>query len=161
MVTKLVKLSDEPITSLNLEKENIYHWPKLTCLKNRRVEKNNSRLRFFQYQHKWKDKHDRFQRHLSPKWMQYTEVLYMFSSFWLLGIESHDFSRAERQRTACKAEQIHKTTTISTQNGRRLSFWVKIVVILWICSALQAVLCFSAWEKSRESFHNSNKLPQI
>ena len=35
----------------------------------------------------------------------------------------------------------------------KLLFWVKIGVILWICSALQAVLSFSAWEKSRDSTH--------
>ena len=43
-------------------------------------------------------------------------VLYMCSSFWLLGFESRDFSQAEKERTACKAEQIHKLTTIFTQN---------------------------------------------
>ena len=43
-------------------------------------------------------------------------VLYMCSSFWLLGVESRDFSQAEKERTACKAEQIHKMTTIFTQN---------------------------------------------
>ena len=32
-----------------------------------------------------------------------TEVLYMCSSFWLLGVESLDFSHAEKERTACKA----------------------------------------------------------
>ena len=42
-------------------------------------------------------------------------------------VESRDFSLAEIERTACKAEQIHKETTIFTQNGPRLSFWVKIV----------------------------------
>ena len=36
----------------------------------------------------------------------------MSSSFWLLRVESHDFSQAEKERTACKAEQIHKLTTI-------------------------------------------------
>ena len=41
----------------------------------------------------------------------------MSSSFWLLGVESHDFSLAEKERTACKAEQINKITTIFTQNG--------------------------------------------
>ena len=35
----------------------------------------------------------------------------------------------------------------------KLLFWVKIGVILWICSALQAVLSFSAWEKLRDSAH--------
>ena len=40
----------------------------------------------------------------------------MSSSFWLLGIKSHDFSQAEKERTASKAEQIHKMTIIFTQN---------------------------------------------
>ena len=68
----------------------------------------------------------------------------MSSSFWLLGVESHYFSQAEKERTSCKAEQIHKMTIFFTQNGPRLLFWGKIVVILWIFSALQAVLSFSA-----------------
>ena len=34
--------------------------------------------------------------------------------FWLLGVESRDFSNAEKKRTACKAEQIHKMTTFFT-----------------------------------------------
>ena len=58
----------------------------------------------------------------------------MSSSFWLVEVDSHDFSHAEKERTACKAEQIYKLTTIFTQNGPRLSF----------CSTLQAVLSFSA-----------------
>ena len=45
----------------------------------------------------------------------------MASSFWLLRVESRDFSQAEKERTACKAEQIHKLTTVCTQNGPRLS----------------------------------------
>ena len=68
----------------------------------------------------------------------------MCSSFWQLGNESRDFSHAEKERIACKAEQIHKMTTIFTQNGSRLSFRVKMVIILLIYSALQAVLSFSA-----------------
>ena len=43
-------------------------------------------------------------------------VLYMSSSFWLLGVESRDFYQAEKEKTACKAEQIHKMTTLFTQN---------------------------------------------
>ena len=38
----------------------------------------------------------------------------MSSSFWLLGVELRDFSQAEKERTAGKAEQIHKMTTILT-----------------------------------------------
>ena len=49
-------------------------------------------------------------------------VLYMSSSSWLLRVKSRDFSQAEEERTACKAEQIHKLKTIFTQNGHRLSF---------------------------------------
>ena len=41
----------------------------------------------------------------------------MSSSFWLIGVESRDFSHAGKERTACKAEQIHKMTTIFTQKG--------------------------------------------
>ena len=51
------------------------------------------------------------------------QVLYMSSSFWLLGVESRVFfSPAEKERTGCKAEQIHKMTTVFTQNGPRLLF---------------------------------------
>ena len=46
----------------------------------------------------------------------------MTSSFWLLGVKARCFSHAEKEKDACKAEQIHKMTTILTQNGPRLSF---------------------------------------
>jgi hypothetical protein len=46
----------------------------------------------------------------------------MWSSFWLLGIESHDFSQAEKERTACQAVQIHKMTTTFTQNENQGTF---------------------------------------
>jgi len=37
------------------------------------------------------------------------------SSFWLLRIESCDFSHAGKERTACKAELNHKRTLVFTQ----------------------------------------------
>ena len=43
------------------------------------------------------------------------QVLYMSSSFWPLGVEANDFSHAEKERTACKGEQIDKMTAIFTQ----------------------------------------------
>ena len=47
----------------------------------------------------------------------------MSSSFWLLGVESGDFFRVEKERTACKAKQIHKMTTIFIQKEHyELSF---------------------------------------
>ena len=39
----------------------------------------------------------------------------MSSSFWLLQVDSRDFSQAEKERNASKAEQIHKMTIIFTQ----------------------------------------------
>ena len=81
-------------------------------------------------------------------------VLYIFFSFWLLVVESRDSK-------AWKAEQIHKMTTIFTQKDNLGPFWVKIVVSLWICSGLQAVLSFSAWEKSQDSTPNSPKLEHM
>ena len=44
------------------------------------------------------------------------KVFYISSSFWLLGVESRDFSHAEKEWTACKAGQIHEMTIIFTQN---------------------------------------------
>ena len=46
-------------------------------------------------------------------------VLYMSSSYWLLGVESLDFSKAEKEGTAGKAEQINKMTTDFTLNDKR------------------------------------------
>ena len=54
----------------------------------------------------------------------------MSSSFWLLRVESRDFSQAEKERTTWKAKQIQKMTTIFTQNCPKLSFGVKMDVIL-------------------------------
>ena len=57
--------------------------------------------------------------YLQPeKCSKVSQVLYMSSTSWLLGVESRDFSYAEKERTACKDEQIHKMMTIFTQNGR-------------------------------------------
>ena len=49
-------------------------------------------------------------------------VLYMSSIFGLLGVESYDFSHAEKKRFACKAEQIHKMTTITSKKGPGVPF---------------------------------------
>ena len=40
----------------------------------------------------------------------------MSSSFLQLAVGSRDLSQAEKEITLCKAEQIHKMTTIFTQN---------------------------------------------
>ena len=85
----------------------------------------------------------------------------MSSSFGLLRVESHDFSQAEKDSSANKDEQTHKRTTIFTQSSPRLSFWVKMIVILWIFSALQANCFFSAWGKSCDSTSNSQKIEDM
>ena len=43
----------------------------------------------------------------------------MSFSFWLLGVESRGFSHAEKEGTACKADQIHKMTIIFGQNNNK------------------------------------------
>ena len=48
--------------------------------------------------------------------------LIMCSKKKILALESRDLSQAEKEITACKAEQIHKMTAIFTQNGPWLSF---------------------------------------
>ena len=49
--------------------------------------------------------------------------------FGLLGVESRDFSQAKKERSASKAEQIHKMTTIFIQNDNLGPSCVKTVVI--------------------------------
>ena len=49
-------------------------------------------------------------------------VLYMWFSFWLLGVELRDFSHAEKEKTSCKDKQIQKMTIIFIQNGPLLLF---------------------------------------
>ena len=41
----------------------------------------------------------------------------MCSKKKILGVESRDFSQDEKEKTAIKDEEIHKMTTIFTQNG--------------------------------------------
>ena len=40
----------------------------------------------------------------------------------ILALGSHNLSRAEKEITACKAEQIHKLTAIFTQNNNQGPF---------------------------------------
>ena len=50
--------------------------------------------------------------------MYQTKVVYMSFSFLQLAVESRDLSQAEIEITVCKVEQIHKMTTIFTQNDQ-------------------------------------------
>ena len=72
-----------------------------------------------------------------------SKVLYMSSSFRLMGVESHDFSLAEKKITACKGEQIHKmrqlfslkmvlkyySPTVTHGKTFVLDFWYKTKVL--------------------------------
>ena len=49
-------------------------------------------------------------------WVTFSKMVYMSSSFGLLALASCDLSQAEKEITSCKTEQIHKLTTIFTQN---------------------------------------------
>ena len=47
--------------------------------------------------------------------MNKAQVVYMCSSLLQLAVGSHDLSQAEKEITACKADRIHKKTSIFTQ----------------------------------------------
>ena len=49
----------------------------------------------------------------------------------MLADESRDLSQVEKKITELETEQIHKMTVIFTQNGQKLPFLVKIVVIFF------------------------------
>jgi hypothetical protein len=59
-----------------------------------------------------------------------------------LAVGSKDLSQAEKEIIVCQAEQIHKMTIIFTQNGLRLLFCVKIVVILFNLNRLASISFF-------------------
>ena len=80
-----------------------------------------------------------------PYSVKCTSVVYMSSRILQLAVGSRGISW--ENITACKAEKIYKMTTILPQNDNLGPFWVKIDVSLWIYSALQAFLSFSAWKK--------------
>ena len=46
-----------------------------------------------------------------------TKGLIFCSKKKIQGVESRDFSQAGKEGTACKAEQIHKMTSLFTQNN--------------------------------------------
>jgi len=52
----------------------------------------------------------------------FTEGLIMCSKKKTLALELRDLSQAEKETTACKAEKIHKMTTIFTQNHNQGPF---------------------------------------
>ena len=73
-------------------------------------------------------------------------MVYIWTKRLQLTIGSHDLSQTENKMAVIwlfgKTEQMQKATTILIQNGperKKLSFWVKIVVIFWISSALPKV----------------------
>ena len=74
-------------------------------------------------------------------------MVFIYSSLHHLAVGSRDLSQAKKKITVAKTGN-HRMKIIFNQNGQKLSFWVKFVVILKICSALAAVIFFSAWDKS-------------
>ena len=72
---------------------------------------------------------------------------------WLL---DHVISLKLREIVVWQSEQIHKMWSFFTQTGPRLSFWVKLVVILWICSA-----CKQLFLSQLEINHVIQQLPAV
>ena len=73
-------------------------------------------------------------------------LVYMCSSLLHLAPGSRDLSQAVNKISVTK--QIHKIALKIVRDEKCcMSFLMKIVVILWICSALQTVILFSAWDK--------------
>ena len=72
----------------------------------------------------------------------------MSSSFGLLGVESHDFSQVDKERTACKSEQIHKMTAFFTQRKRKnftLILLTQHVLYLWAQAAWARAIVDERW----------------
>ena len=91
-----------------------------------------------------------FKKLIYPWWLKFSYflrsmVLYMSSSFWLLLVESCDFFQAEKEKNCLQSWANSQSN--NHFHSKRQPFLVKIFVILRICSALQAVLSFSAWGK--------------
>ena len=96
------------------------------------------------------------------------ENIWIFACFWSCWENPSKILRAAVKLTALVSQQnlVFCLVLPGKRNqmlklGSRLSFWMKIVVILWIFSALQVVLSFSAWEKSLESTPNRQKWKHI
>ena len=95
-------------------------------------------------------------------------VLYICVGFWLLVHESRDLSQAETKIIVVTSwveifvslEMVRFEKSNCTQNDeKKSSFCVKIVDIVWICAAfLTRVIFDSAWDKSHDSWTNSQKL---
>ena len=52
--------------------------------------------------------------------IQSMSTIYICGNLILLQVDSRDFFQAEKERTPCKAEQIHKMPTFFNQNGPKL-----------------------------------------
>ena len=79
-------------------------------------------------------------------WANFIMVLYMSFSFCLLGVEWF-FSSWER-KNCLQSWANSQNDHYFHPNNNLGPFWVKVIDILWICSALLVVLSFSSWEKS-------------
>ena len=85
------------------------------------------------------------------RWQRWSTCPLVFSS-WLLNHVI--YLKLRKKELLAKLSKLTKWQNIFTQNGHRLSFWGKTVVILWIISALQAIFFFSAWDKPRDPTAN-------
>ena len=84
-----------------------------------------------------------------------SRVLYICVGFWLLAHESRDFSCWDKNYCYYKLSKL----TFFTQNGQvwnKSSCWVKIAVILWICSGFCLSLRKITWFMSQQLKTNTD-----
>ena len=88
-------------------------------------------------------------------------VVYMSSGILQLAVRSRGLSQAEKKLLLAKLRKFTKWQLFCLKTTTIGLFRVKIVVILLICSALQEVISFSSWDKSRDPRANSPKLEDM
>ena len=76
----------------------------------------------------------------------------MSSSFWLLRVESREFSKAEKERTACKAGQIHFNfnfyyCSVNHQSGLQRNTFSKFSYIFLMHQNVPQIMSFRRSKK--------------
>ena len=82
------------------------------------------------------------------------------ASFWLLAHESRDLSQAETKLIVVTNWANYFFSAKMVRFEKKMSFWVKIVNILWGCLGFNKIL-FSARDESGDLWANGEKITQI
>ena len=95
----------------------------------------------------------------------FNKVLYMSSSFWLLRVESRDFSKAKKEKKNCLQSwanpqddnHFHSKRLPRTILSENSCHFMNLLSF----ASSSFFLSFSAWEKWRDSTRNSQKLEDM